>query len=52
MATLATHLTRSGYSMKKVEKWFLRINTHIQQQAEEILRKKTENDNIKEPVEQ
>ena len=49
MATLATHLTRSGYSMKKVEKWFLRINTHIQAQAEEILKKKTEeNDKAKE----
>jgi len=51
MATLDTHLARSGYPMKKIEKWFLRINKHVQEQAEEILRKKTENDNIKEPVE-
>ena len=44
MATLATHLTRRGYSMKKVEKWFIRINNHIQEQAEEILNKSQKED--------
>ena len=47
MATLATHLNRSGYSMKKIEKWFQRINTNIQEQAEEILRKTAENAKVK-----
>lgn len=42
MATLATHLVRSGYNMKKVEKWFKRINTNIQALATDILRKKTD----------
>jgi hypothetical protein len=42
MATLATHLTRTGYSMKKIEKWFIRINTNIQAQAAEILKNKKE----------
>lgn len=40
MATLATHLVRTGYPMKKVEKWFIRINTNIQSMAKDVINSK------------
>ena len=42
MATLITHLTRSGYSMKKVEKWLVRINKNIEEQSTALLRTKND----------
>lgn len=42
MATLGTHLNKKGYSIRKIEKWYKKINKNIQDLAKEVLIKKNE----------
>lgn len=42
MVTLANHLKYSGYSIRKIEKWYKAINNNSQHLAKEILLKKYE----------
>jgi hypothetical protein len=42
MVTLANHLNRNGFSIKKIEKWFKSINTNIQSLAKKALENKNE----------
>ena len=40
MATLGTHLNRNGYSIRKIEKWYKKVNNNIQILAKEVFNEK------------
>lgn len=40
MATLGTHLNKNGYSIRKIEKWYKKVNNNIQELAKGIIHEK------------